>query len=82
MDRLKYTKIIATVGPATSSVDALRNLIRAGADCFRINFSHGEAQSLQPLIDAARTAAHAEAKHITLLADIQGPKLRIGRLPL
>ena len=82
MDRLKYTKIIATVGPATASVDALRGLIRAGADCFRINFSHGEGATLQPLIDAARGAARAEGRHVTLLADIQGPKLRIGKLPL
>jgi pyruvate kinase len=82
MDRLKYTKIIATVGPATATVEAMRALIRAGADCFRINFSHGEAVTLQPLIDAARNAARAEQRHVTLLADIQGPKLRIGRLPL
>jgi pyruvate kinase len=82
MDRLKYTKIIATVGPATGTVEAMRNLIRAGADCLRINFSHGDAQSLQPTIDNARAAGRAEGKHITLLADIQGPKLRIGRMPL
>ena len=82
MDRLKYTKIIATVGPATATVDAMRNLIRAGADCFRINFSHGDAKTLQPLIETARGAARAEGRHITLLADIQGPKLRIGRMPL
>jgi pyruvate kinase len=82
MDRLKYTKIIATVGPATATVEALRSLIRAGADCFRINFSHGDGKTLQPWIDAARAAARAEQRHVTLLADIQGPKLRIGRLPL
>src|SRR5690242_11662417 len=65
MDRLKYTKIIATVGPATAAVDKLRNLIRAGADCFRINFSHGDGASLQPLIEAARAASRAEGKHVT-----------------
>ncbi len=81
MQGLKYTKIIATVGPASSTVDAQRALIRAGADCFRLNFSHGDASSLQPLIDSVRKAAAAEGRNITILADIQGPKLRIGRLP-
>ena len=77
----KSTKIIATLGPASSSLDTVRALIRAGADCFRINFSHGDASSMQPVIDTVREAATAEARNITVLADIQGPKLRIGRLP-
>lgn len=77
----KYTKIIATIGPASSSVDAIAGLIRAGADCFRLNFSHGDGESMQPGISAVRAAAAREACHVTLLADIQGPKLRIGRLP-
>jgi pyruvate kinase len=81
MTGLKYTKILATLGPATSSVEHIRALIRAGADAFRLNFSHGDGPALQPLIDAARAAARAEGRHITLLADIQGPKLRIGKLP-
>jgi pyruvate kinase len=78
---LKHTKIIATLGPASSSDATIRALIRAGADCFRMNFSHGNASSMQPLIDKVRVAAKEEGRHITLLADIQGPKLRIGRLP-
>lgn len=81
MDALKYTKIIATLGPASASVEAIRGLIVAGADCFRLNFSHGDGPKLQPLIDNARAAARAEQRHITILADVQGPKLRIGRLP-
>ncbi len=81
MDALKYTKIIATLGPASASVEAIRGLIVAGADCFRLNFSHGDGRKLQPLIDSARAAARAEQRHITILADVQGPKLRIGRLP-
>src|SRR5262245_12523070 len=81
MPSVKYTKIIATVGPASSSVETLRALIRAGADCFRINFSHGDAASMQPIISAVRTAGQLEGHPVTILADIQGPKLRIGRLP-
>lgn len=81
MPTLKQTKIIATLGPASSSDQTIRALIRAGADCFRMNFSHGDARSMQPLIDRVRAVAKAENTHITLLADIQGPKLRIGRLP-
>ncbi len=81
MELPKYTKIIATLGPASSSAEAIAGLIRAGADCLRVNFSHGDGEKLQPLLDAARSAARAERRHITLLADIQGPKLRIGRLP-
>jgi pyruvate kinase len=78
---LKYTKIIATLGPASSSLDTVRGLLRAGADCFRINFSHGDASTMQPVIETVRAAASAEARNVTVLADIQGPKLRIGRLP-
>jgi pyruvate kinase len=76
-----FTKIIATVGPASSSVETLRALVRAGADCFRVNFSHGDGASLTPLMDAVREAARQEGVPIALLADVQGPKLRVGRAP-
>lgn len=82
MDALKYTKIIATLGPASSSLDMMRALIRAGADCFRLNMSHGSGDKMQPLVDRAREAARLEQRYLPLLADIQGPKLRIGQLPL
>lgn len=75
------TKIIATVGPACASVDVLRAMIVAGTDCFRINFSHGEAESLEPLMNTVREAERLEGARIALLADIQGPKLRVGSLP-
>jgi pyruvate kinase len=81
MPSLKQTKIIATLGPASSSEKIVRALIRAGADCFRMNFSHGDAVSMQPLMAMARACSRAEGRHITLLADIQGPKLRVGRMP-
>lgn len=81
MPSLKYTKIIATLGPASSTLEQIRGLIAAGADCFRLNMSHGGGDLMQPLIDRAREAARLEGKFIPLLADIQGPKLRIGKLP-
>jgi pyruvate kinase len=81
MDALRYVKIIATAGPAASTVDELRGLVAAGADCFRLNFSHGDGDDLQPFVDRIREAARAEHRHITVLADVQGPKLRIGRVP-
>lgn len=78
--QIKYTRIIATLGPASSSVDGIRDLIRAGADCFRLNFSHGDGPGMQPLIDRIRAVSAAEKAWIPILADIQGPKLRIGKL--
>ncbi len=75
------TKIIATLGPSSDSTERIRELIRAGADCFRLNFSHGDGASMQPLIERVREASRAESAHIPILADIQGPKLRIGTMP-
>ena len=79
--RLNSTKIIATLGPASNTLDQIRGLIAAGADCFRLNMSHGGGDAMQPLIDRAREAARLEHKYIPLLADIQGPKIRVGELP-
>lgn len=78
--RVKYTKIIATLGPACGHEDGIRSLIRAGADCFRLNFSHGDGESMMPLIEIVRRVSRQEGARIAILADIQGPKLRIGRL--
>ena len=81
MSGLKYTKIIATLGPACSSLEQMRRLIQAGANCFRLNMSHGDGDAMQPLVDRAREAARLEGRYLPLLADIQGPKLRIGQMP-
>jgi pyruvate kinase len=77
----EYTKIIATIGPKTSSLESMRALIRAGADCCRLNFSHGDGAALGPLMETVREAARLEERPIAILADIQGPKLRIGKMP-
>jgi len=81
MTGLRYTKIIATLGPACSTLEQMRQLIQAGANCFRLNMSHGDGDSMQPLVDRAREAAKLEGIYLPLLADIQGPKLRIGHMP-
>ena len=77
----KKTRIIATVGPASSNVETIRSLIRAGADCFRVNFSHGDGPGLQPLMDMIRQAEKEEGVFVPILADIQGPKIRVGKMP-
>lgn len=77
----KKVRIIATVGPVSNSVDMLRKLIREGTDCFRLNFSHGDGASMQPVIDNIHEAEKLEGVYIPILADIQGPKIRIGILP-
>jgi pyruvate kinase len=71
--QVKYTKIIATLGPASWSLEQMRALIAAGADCFRLNMSHGGGDKMQPLVDRAREAARLEQQYIPLLCDIQGP---------
>ncbi len=77
----RNVKIIATIGPASATEECLRSLIQAGVDCFRINFSHGNGETLQPLIEMIRNVEKKEGANIPILADIQGPKIRIGTLP-
>jgi pyruvate kinase len=79
LPRLRNTKIVATLGPASGTAEQIESLLRAGADCFRLNFSHGSADEHRARVDAIR---HIEALYdqpIPIIADLQGPKLRIGR---
>jgi pyruvate kinase len=77
--RRRKTKIVATLGPASSSAEMLDQLHQAGADVFRLNFSHGSHEDHGRNIDLIR-ALEARNKHpIGILADVQGPKLRVGR---
>jgi pyruvate kinase len=76
----RRTKIVATIGPATRSVDAMDALIRAGADVFRLNFSHGAPAEHAENVNMAREAARRSAKEIGLLGDLPGPKLRLGEI--
>jgi pyruvate kinase len=79
MERL--TKIVATLGPAVASLDAVRGLVRAGMDVARLNFSHGDAEFHAQLAAWVREASAAENRVVALLQDIHGPKLRVGSFP-
>ena len=74
----RRTKIIATLGPATDNDLVLEKLIRAGIDLVRINFSHGDRSDHKRRIEVVRACATAQGRQIGILADLQGPKIRIG----
>src|SRR5579859_8272017 len=77
---LRRTRIICTLGPASSSRATLRALIAAGMDVARVNFSHGSAEEHRDTVAAVRTVAASMGRHVGILQDLQGPKIRIGRL--
>ena len=77
--RSRKVKILATVGPASRSPDMLRKLVKAGADAFRVNMSHGEHADHGATITAIRALEKEFARPIAILADLQGPKLRVGK---
>ncbi len=72
------TKIIATIGPASSSSQILKKLIYAGADVFRLNFSHGNHKDFEKIISTIRDINEKLDTKVAILADLQGPKIRIG----
>ena len=78
MRRHRQAKIVATVGPASSSAETLRQLFEAGVDVFRLNFSHGLADEHRARVQMLRALEEASGRPIGILADLQGPKLRIG----
>lgn len=78
MRRSRKAKIIATLGPATSTKEAIRDLFVAGADVFRLNFSHGSHDDHKARYDTIREVEREVERPIGVLADMQGPKLRIG----
>ena len=77
--RLRKVRVLATLGPASSTPEMIEALFRAGADAFRINMSHGDQASKIPLIDAIRAMERKLGRPSTILADLQGPKLRVGK---
>jgi pyruvate kinase len=78
MRRTRNAKIVATLGPASSDLDTMRRMFLAGVDVFRLNFSHGSADDHRARIDTLRALEQETARPIGILADLQGPKLRIG----
>lgn len=77
--RRRRTKIIATLGPASSSAEVIERLFRAGADVFRLNFSHGSHADHAERIAIIRALEQKVDRPIGILADVQGPKLRVGK---
>src|SRR3989304_10576055 len=79
MRRRRNVKIVATLGPSSSKPGDIRALFLAGADVFRLNFSHGEAADHRARFAAIRAIEDELKRPIGVLADLQGPKLRIGK---
>jgi pyruvate kinase len=76
---LRGTKIVATIGPASSDYEMLVRMIRAGVDVVRLNFSHGTAQDHIDRAAAVRRAAAECGREVAIMADMQGPKIRVGK---
>ena len=79
MDR--YAKIVCTLGPSSNTRETIQALIDAGMNVARLNFSHGTHEGHEKLIDLIRAISEERGMAITILQDLQGPKLRIGKLP-
>jgi len=75
----RRTKIVATLGPATNTPEVLDALIEAGVDVVRLNFSHGDAKEHLELAETVRNRARAYGRQVGVLADLQGPKIRVSR---
>src|SRR4051795_22774 len=78
MRRHRNAKIVATLGPASSSPEVIRGLFMAGADVFRLNFSHGTHEDHKKRYDVIRELEQETGRPIGILVDLQGPKLRVG----
>jgi pyruvate kinase len=74
------TKIVATIGPASESPEVMRQMLEAGMDIARINFSHGDFSSHQRVMNNLRQTAHAAGSRLAILADLPGPKMRLGQI--
>jgi pyruvate kinase len=75
----RATKIVATIGPASSSPEIMLQMMRAGLDVVRLNFSHGTADDHRQRAEAAREAARKVGREVAIMGDLQGPKIRVGK---
>lgn len=80
-DRPTLTKIVATLGPASESQETITKLVEAGVSVFRFNFSHGTLQEHARRLQTVRTVARTLRRPIAALGDLQGPKIRVGKVP-
>jgi pyruvate kinase len=78
--RLRRTKIVATIGPASNSPDKIRELIKAGMDVARLNFSHGKHEDHAAVVTLLREISDELNTPVTIMQDLQGPKIRVGQL--
>ena len=78
--KFKKTKIIATLGPASSSKEMIKKLIKSGVDVLRVNFSHATHDEVEKIVDNVNDLRKELGSNVTLLGDLQGPKIRIGEL--
>jgi pyruvate kinase len=77
----RKVKIVCTLGPSSNTAEKIEMLIRAGLDTARLNFSHGTHDFHRSMFNMVRTAGKSAGKHVGVLQDLQGPKLRVGKLP-
>ncbi len=80
MINFNRTKIVATIGPATSSYEMLKSIVEAGVDVCRLNFSHGSYDDHKKVIDNIRKLNEDTNSYVSILLDLQGPKLRVGEM--
>ncbi len=78
--KIHRTKIVATVGPACDTYDKLLELVRAGVNVFRLNFSHGQHEDKLKIIEHIREINNSQPFNIAIIGDLQGPKLRVGEI--
>jgi pyruvate kinase len=78
---MRRTKIVATIGPASSSREVIRQLVQSGMDVARLNFSHGSYEQHAQTIKNLREISEELDTPVTILQDLQGPKIRVGKLP-
>ena len=78
---MRRTKIVATIGPASNSREVIRQLVKAGMDVARLNFSHGSYDQHAQTIKNLREISEELDTPVTILQDLQGPKIRVGQLP-
>ena len=77
---LNKTKIVCTIGPASESQQVMERMLLAGMNVARLNFSHGDFESHKRVIDTLRSASRATGRRVAIMADLSGPKMRIGKL--
>src|ERR1041384_7473301 len=75
----RRVKIVCTMGPATASPERMLGLVEAGMDVARLNFSHGSHEDHQKVYELVRTSAEQAGRAVAVLADLQGPKIRLGK---